>query len=457
MNHIASALAEGKKLKIVKMNSTKHKFSNRIINEQKSNIWEEILQLSAKCGALNLALGFPDFAPPKHIRNALEHVTNQSNHMIHHYTRTLGHPRLVKILAKLYSRELQQTLDPMKNVVTTIGAYEAMYAAFQALVNPGDEVILLEPCYEPYKVVAGLAGATVRYVPLIPKQGSNESDDWTYDIETLRGAFNNKTKAIVVNNPMNPLGKVFTRKELQEIADLCVQHDVLCFSDEVYEWLIYGKRQLVRMATLNGMADRTITMGSAGKTFSVTGWKIGWAVGPAHLISAMHLFHHLAIRGTPSVLQEALAMAFETEESRLGNPDCYFTLLSKQMEQKRDEMSTYLKDAGLQPITPGGGYFILANISSIDTEDGIDLGSQEAYDSQFVKWAIKEKKLTFIPLSIFYSEEHRHFGDKFVRICFAKTEDTLQKARGMLKAWSGNDENGLTNGHNGVLNGHGVK
>lgn len=121
------------------MNSTKHKFSNRIVNEQKSNIWEEILQLSGKYGALNLALGFPDFAPPKHIRNALENVSNQSNHMIHHYTRTLGHPRLVKILAKIYSRELQQTLDPMKEVITTIGAYEAMYAAFQALVNPGDE------------------------------------------------------------------------------------------------------------------------------------------------------------------------------------------------------------------------------------------------------------------------------------------------------------------------------
>ncbi|XP_022316015.2 kynurenine--oxoglutarate transaminase 3-like [Crassostrea virginica] len=402
------------------MNSRKHKFSNRIVNEQKSNIWEEILQLSGKYGALNLALGFPDFAPPKHIRNALENVANQQNHMIHHYTRTLGHPRLVKVLAKIYSRELQQTLDPMKNVVTTIGAYEAMYAAFQALVNPGDEVILLEPCYEPYKVVAGLAGAIVRYVPLIPKEGSNESDDWKFDINNLKAAFNEKTKAIVVNNPMNPLGKVFTREELQEIADLCVQYDVLCFSDEVYEWLIYGKRQHIRMATLNGMAERTITMGSAGKTFSVTGWKIGWAIGPAHLISAMHLFHHLAVRGTPSVLQEALAIAFETEETRIGNPDCYFSLLSKQMEQKRNELSTYLNDAGLVPITPGGGYFIVADISSIDTEDGVNPNIQEAYDSQFVKWAIKEKKLTLIPLSIFYSEEHKHYGDKFVRVCFAK-------------------------------------
>ncbi|XP_011423087.2 kynurenine aminotransferase [Magallana gigas] len=441
------------------MNSTKHRFSNRIVNEQKSNIWEEILQLSGKYGALNLALGFPDFAPPKHVRNALENVSNQSNHMIHHYTRTLGHPRLVKILAKIYSRELQQTLDPMKNVVTTIGAYEAMYAAFQALVNPGDEVILLEPCYEPYKVVAGLSGATVRYVPLIPKEGSNESDDWKFNLENLKAAFNEKTKAIVVNSPMNPLGKVFTREELQEIADLCVQFDVLCFSDEVYEWLIYGERHFVRMATLNGMADRTITMGSAGKTFSVTGWKIGWAIGPAHLISAMHLFHHLAVRGTPSVLQEALAIAFETEESRIGNPDCYFSLLSKQMEQKRNELSTYLSDAGLQPITPGGGYFIVADISSIDTEDGVNPNSQEAYDSQFVKWAIKEKKLTLIPLSIFYSEEHRHYGDKFVRVCFAKTEDSLQKARGILKNWNHTHENGVTNGHNGhngVLNGNGM-
>ncbi|KAK3108347.1 hypothetical protein FSP39_006066 [Pinctada imbricata] len=289
--------------------------------------------------------------------------------MLNHYTRGAGHPRLVNILAKVYSKQLQHEIHPMTNVLTSIGAFDALYTTFQALVNPGDEVIIMEPYYEPYKEICRLAGAKVVYVPLAPKEKDSNSDGWVYDFEQLQTAFSLNTKAIIVNNPMNPLGKVFTKDELQPIADLCVKYNVLCVADEVYEYFIYGGRKHYRMATFPGMFERTLTIGSAGKTFNATGWKVGWAIGPENLISPLQEFHHNTIRTNPTPLQEAVAVGFETEFERLDRADCYFTTMSQEMEEKRDQLAGYLREAGLRPIIPSGGCFVIADISSLERGD----------------------------------------------------------------------------------------
>lgn len=415
--------------------SGKNYLSKQLQTDNKSNVWVEILSLEAQHGSLNLALGFPDFKPPQHILDALSEATTGSNYMLNHYTRGYGHRRLVNILARLYGKLMRQDLNPMSDILVTVGAFEALHCACQGLINPGDEVILLEPYYEPYRELLRLAGAKTVYVPLKPKGES--ANDWTFDNKELAAAISSRTKAIFLNNPQNPLGKVYNSCELEFIADLCIKHDVICVSDEVYEWLVYDKKQHIRIAKFPGMWERTITIGSAGKSFSVTGWKVGWAVGPAHLISPMQLYHHHSIRTLCTPTQEAVAIAFEKEFELLQSSNSYFNTLQKDVELSRNQLCGYLSDAGIRPIIPGGGYFIVADISSIDTGENLNDCNEddEPYDLKFVKWAIREKKVTMIPLSIFYSPEHRNLGEKYVRICFVKKEETLAKAKLTLKKW----------------------
>ncbi|KAJ8298987.1 hypothetical protein KUTeg_023047, partial [Tegillarca granosa] len=325
----------------------------------------------------------------------MSEATTGSNYMLNHYTRGYGHPRLVNILARLYGKLMRQDLNPMSDILVTVGAFEALHCACQGLINPGDEVSEIEE----NRLMIGHS-----------------------IIRNWQQQFSSRTKAIFLNNPQNPLGKVYNSCELEFIADLCIKHDVICVSDEVYEWLVYDKKQHIRIAKFPGMWERTITIGSAGKSFSVTGWKVGWAVGPAHLISPMQLYHHHSIRTLCTPTQEAVAIAFEKEFELLQSSNSYFNTLQKDVELSRNQLCGYLSDAGIRPIIPGGGYFIVADISSIDTGENLNdcNDDDEPYDLKFVKWAIREKKVTMIPLSIFYSPEHRNLGEKYVRICFVK-------------------------------------
>ncbi|XP_032332091.1 kynurenine--oxoglutarate transaminase 3 [Camelus ferus] len=279
-----------------------------------------------------------------------------------------------------------------------------------------------------------MAGATPVFIPLRAKPVDGKkwsSSDWTLDPEELASKFNSKTKAIILNTPHNPLGKVFTNSELQVIADLCIKYDALCISDEVYEWLVYTGNKHLKIATFPGMWERTVTIGSAGKTFSVTGWKLGWSIGPKHLIKHLQtvqqntIYTCALLTGRETPLQEALAQAFWIDIKRMDDPECYFNSLPKELEVKRDRMVRLLESVGLTPIVPDGGYFIIADVSLLDADFSDMKDSSEPYDYKFVKWMTKNKKLSAIPVSAFCNAETKSQFEKFVRFCFIKVSSLV--------------------------------
>ncbi|KAM8996458.1 uncharacterized protein PRD47_013194 [Ara ararauna] len=403
------------------------------------NIWVEFVKLAATYSTVNLGQGFPDFPPPDFLKEALVTALSGENHMLHQYTRAFGHPPLVKILAQLFEKLLGQDLDPMTNVMVTVGAYQALFCCFQAFVDEGDEVIIIEPFFDCYEQMVTMAGGTPVFVPLRPKAPENgkmmSSADWKLDSAELASKFNERTKAIVLNSPNNPLGKVFSRGELELIADLCVKHDVLCISDEVYEWLVYDGKEHIRIASLPGMWDRTVIIGSAGKTFSATGWKVGWTVGPNRLLQHIRTVHQNSVYHCATAAQEAVAQGFQRELMLYGKPDSYFVQLPKELQKKRDWLVQSLDAAGMKPIIPEGTYFLLADISNFKSDVPDVPNSDEPYDSRFAKWMVKNKGLAAIPLSAFYCGAHKNNYSHFIRFCFAKEEATLKAANDILQKW----------------------
>ncbi|CAC5373336.1 CCBL [Mytilus coruscus] len=402
------------------------------------NVWVEFGKLAVDYKALNLGQGFPDFKPPQHVIDKMVHAVDGSdNALLSQYTRSYGHPRLVNVLAKLYSPLMGRTLDPMNNITISIGAYGVLFCAIQGLINPGDEVVIVEPYFDCYEPMVKVAGAIPKYVPLRPikKEGVLSSDDWKLDPVELESKFSAKTKAIMINNPNNPVGKVFRKEELEMIANLCKKYDCICISDEVYEWMIYDDNKHLKIASLPGMWERTITMGSAGKTFSATGWKLGWGVGPDHLIKPMQVLHQNCIYTCPTPIQEAVAEGLEYELSiQDKKEECYLTSLALELKPKRDALAKSLTEIGMIPTIPDGGYFMMADISNLNI-DIPDDGTKDPYDFKFVRWLCKEKRLSVIPPSAFYNQEHKNLGEKFVRFCFIKKDETLAKADEIFKEW----------------------
>uniref|UniRef100_A0A5F9CRR1 Kynurenine--oxoglutarate transaminase 1 n=1 Tax=Oryctolagus cuniculus TaxID=9986 RepID=A0A5F9CRR1_RABIT len=352
----------------------------------------------------------------------------------------LGYPPLTEILASFFGKLLGQELDPLKNVLVTVGAYGALFTAFQALVDEGDEVIIMEPFFDCYEPMTLMAGGRPVFVSLRPSPSQDKEPDsssnWCLDPAELASKFTARTKALVLNTPNNPLGKVFSKAELELVAHLCRQHDVLCISDEVYQWLVYDGHQHTSIASLPGMWERTLTIGSAGKTFSATGWKVGWALGPDALMRHLRTVHQNSIFHCPTQGQAAVALSFERELQHLGQPCSYFVQFPQAMQRRRDHMARSLQAVGLRPVIPQGSYFLITDISDFKSKmPDLPGAADEPYDRRFVKWMIKNKGLVAIPVSIFFSQPQQQHFDHYIRFCFVKDESTLRAMDEKLQKW----------------------
>jgi len=362
------------------------------------SVIREMTRLVAMHGGINLAQGFPNFPAPSEIKDAAKRAIDGD---VNQYAITWGAPSLRRALARTYGELYGMDVDPERMITVTCGATEAMVSALLAIVDPGDEVVVLEPFYENYGPDAAICGARPVYVPI-------RHPALRFEEEELRRAFSPRTKAVIVNTPNNPTGRVFDRTELELIAELCQEHDVIAVTDEIYEHIRYEGAH-IPLATLDGMADRTITISSASKTFSVTGWRVGWIVAPAELTAGIRKVHDFLTVGAPAPLQEAVAEALA-----LGRP--YFDKLSAGYRARRELLFGALETAGFSPRLPQGAYYILCDISGFGFHD----------DTAFARWLITEVGVAGVPGSSFFSRPE--LGRDLLRFTFCKTDEVLRDA-----------------------------
>jgi N-succinyldiaminopimelate aminotransferase len=376
------------------------KFSNRVSGFG-TTIFTEINEMAAKHNALNLGQGRPDFDGPGDILGAAVRALQAGK--FNQYAPGNGAMAFRQAIAAHAGRFYNLDVDPMTGVVVTSGATEAVFDCILGLVDPGDEVIVIEPYFDSYVPNLIMAGAEPVYVPLHPPE-------WTLDTAELKAAFNEKTRAILLNSPQNPTGRVFTFEEQKVIADLCIEHDVVAISDEVYEHLTFDGARHIPMAAMPGMFNRTVTVSSLGKTFSVTGWKIGWVYGPPALITGVIRAHQFVTFASHHPSQEAGAFA-------LGLPGTYFEDFQEMYTGKRNLMMQALENAGLKARTPEGTYFVMADFSGVFDGD----------DVAFSKHLITEIGVAGIPPTCFYSPEHAEIARHQIRFAFCKSDDMLKQ------------------------------
>ena len=364
------------------------------------SVIREMSRVAAKHKAVNLAQGFPDFPAPPEIKDAAcRAIMNNHNQ----YAITWGTKNLRDAIVAKTKRDYGVTFDPETNLTVCCGATEGMIASLMATVNPGEEVIVFEPFYENYGPDAILCGATPRFVSLHPS-------DFSFCHEELAAAFNEKTRAIVINSPNNPTGRVFSRQDLELIAQLCQQYDVLAIIDEIYAHILYDDAEHIPLWTLPGMAERTIAVNSVSKTFSVTGWRIGFILASAALTASIRKVHDFLTVGAAAPLQEACAEAF-------AFPESYYKELGDFYRQRRDYMLNALEAVGFRCVRPGGAYYIMAEIAPFGWDD----------DVAFAFHLASEIGVAVVPGSSFYRPGHPD-SHKYVRFCFCKEMATLEAA-----------------------------
>lgn len=374
-------------------------------------IFSEMNELALQHNALNLGQGRPDFDGPPEVIEAFERAlrSGRSNQ----YPPSTGILAARQAVAAHTERFYSHAVDPREGVIITPGATEAVFIAVLGLVDRGDEVIVIEPFFDSYIPNITFAGATPVYVPMRPPA-------WTIDPDELRAAFTPKTRAIIINTPHNPTGRVYSREELSMIAALCIEHDVVCISDEVYEHLVFENARHIPIATLPGMAERTVTVSSMGKTFSFTGWKIGWVYGPPALMKGLAQAHQYVTFCASHPAQEALAFA-------LGMGSAYFEELQHQYTVRRDLLMNGLRGAGFRVRQPEGTYFVMADFS--DVFDGDDI--------EFARHLTSEVGVACIPPTFFYSTGHAHMASTQARFAFCKRDDMLKEAAQRLATLRG--------------------
>jgi aminotransferase len=369
------------------------------------SVIREMTRLAIRHGALNLAQGFPDWDPPREAIEAAQRAMDQGHNQ---YAVTWGAPELREAIAAYATDRWSIPTDADRNVTVTCGATEAMMAAMLALVDPGDEVVLFEPFYENSGPDAALSGATLRHVPLYPDR------DYAFDEEELKAAFTSKTKAVILNSPNNPSGKVFTRDELRAVADLCVDHDAIAVTDEIYDFLTYDGHEHVPIATLDGMADRTITIQGASKVYSMTGWRVAWLLADHVLTQALRRVHDFLTVGAAHPLQIGVAKA-------LTLPESYYTHLRARYDRQRKLLAGSLERAGFDFLTPQGAYYILADFSDVDAPK-----AAKADDRAFARWLVEGPGVAAVPGSSFF--RRADLGRSLIRVHFAKSESVLRDA-----------------------------
>jgi len=360
-------------------------------------------RLANQCGAINLSQGFPDFDPPEELLAALEKAARGPSHQ---YAVTWGAPAFRQALAEKIQRFSGQVIDPEQHLVVTCGSTEAMMVAMMTACNPGDKVVVFSPFYENYAADAILSGAEPIFVPLRPP-------DFQFDEAELRKAFAQKPKAIIVCNPSNPTGKVFTRQELQFILNLAEEHDAFVITDEPYEHIVYAPHQHVYASALPGAEERVIVCNSLSKTYSITGWRLGYVQAAPRVIAQARKVHDFLTVGAAAPLQEAAIAG-------LTLPDSYYAGLTELYTRKRDIFLSYLRQTGLPFTEPQGAYYVMVDISALDFAD----------DSAAARWLAEEIGVAGVPGSSFFREEVHHL----VRFHFAKREDTLHAAGEKLLA-----------------------
>jgi len=373
------------------------------------SVIREMTREALKYGAVNLSQGFPDFAAPEDIKQrAMQAIEDDVNQ----YAITWGAKDFRDAIARKTKWYLGLDIDPETEITVTCGSTEGMIAAMMATVDPCDEVVVFEPFYENYAPDAILSDARPRYVPL-------RAPDWNFDQEELRAAFNDKTKAIIVCNPNNPTGKVFRRDEMEFIAQLCQEFDALCFTDEIYEHIIYPREganiQHISMAQIDGMRDRTVIVNSMSKTYSVTGWRVGYCIAPSEITSGIRKVHDFLTVGAAAPLQAAGAYA-------LSLPREYYDRLQSEYRERRDLLLPVLENAGFGTFSPDGAYYIMTDITAFGFPN----------DVEFTRHLIREIGVACVPGSSFYSGSEKDTQQQ-VRFCFCKSDETLNRAAERLE------------------------
>ena len=373
------------------------------------SVIREMTRQAMLYNAVNLSQGFPDFPAPREVKEAGQEAIAGD---VNQYAITWGAKNLrLAISAKMQGWQ-GISVDPEREITVCCGSTEAMIATLLAVCNAGDEVIVFEPFYENYGPDSILSGAKPRFVKLRPPATSD--GEWTFDEQELRTAFHNNTKAIILNTPNNPTGKVFTRAELELIRDLCLQFNVLAIADEIYEHILYDGTQHISIVTLEGMRERTVTINGLSKTYSVTGWRVGWAVAPAEITDAIRKVHDFLTVGAPAPLQDAGAAALEMDAA-------YYQRLAEGYRARRDRLMPVLNEVGFRCFRPRGAYYVMTDISGFGFED----------DVKFASYLVKNIGVAVVPGSSFYDDPRD--GAQQVRFAFCKRDETLDEAAHRLR------------------------
>lgn len=377
------------------------------VNRFTDSVIRRMTRISDEYGAINLSQGFPDFDPPKEIMDALAKAAYEGPHQ---YSVTFGAENFREALAKKQGRAIGREIDPESEIVVTCGGTEAMMCAMMTICNPGDKVMVFSPFYENYGADAILSGAEPIYIPLVPPE-------YHFDITLIEDGFRQGAKAIIVCNPSNPCGKVFSREELMQIGELAVKYDAFVVTDEVYEHMVYAPNHHTCMASLPGMYEHTITCNSLSKTYSITGWRLGYLIGPAEVIEAAKKVHDFLTVGAAAPLQEAAVVGLNFSQS-------YYDQLLETYTKKREYFLSGLDRIGLKHNVPQGTYFVL-----IDIQEFLDLPQFEGFtDLEFCEWMIKNIKVAAVPGSSFFKEE----VNNLIRLHFAREEETMDEALSRL-------------------------